>query len=45
MRTSLGDTVIEGDVPTGFDVPDWIEIREHGALYHVIYDWHLVRGD
>lgn len=45
IRTGLSGTLIEGDDPPGFGVPDWIEIREHGALYRIAYDWHLVRGD
>jgi hypothetical protein len=25
--------------------PDWIEVKEHGALYNIHYDWHIEIGD
>ncbi len=29
-------------LPDDVDRPDWIEIKEHGALYRIVYDWHIV---
>lgn len=32
-------------LPEEHDRPDWIEIKEHGALYRIVYDWHIETGN
>jgi hypothetical protein len=35
---------ISNMLPEEHDRPDWFEIKEHGALYRLVYDWHIETG-